>query len=278
MIICSSMKEIRDFTSTFKKKKIGLVPTMGFLHEGHLQLVDIAKKNADIVVVSIFVNPTQFGPNEDFDRYPQDFDGDRNKLEQRGVDAVFYPNKESMYPLPFRSYINVEEISNIYCGASRPGHFRGVATIVAKLFNIVQPQIAVFGEKDFQQLTIIRQMVKDLNFPVRIIVGPIVREKDGLAMSSRNKYLSPEERKESIIISASYAVVKELYTTGIRDIQQLKTAAQKKISEAKNAKIDYIEFVDGNTLKAQDIADKKTRILFAVYFGKTRLIDNFPLL
>lgn len=268
---------MRDFTSNFKEKTIGLVPTMGFLHEGHLQLVDIAKKYADKVIVSIFVNPTQFGPNEDLDRYPQDFDGDRKKLDERNVDAVFYPSRESMYPLPYHSYIDVEEISDKYCGASRPGHFRGVATIVAKLFNIVQPQIAVFGEKDFQQLAIIKQMVKDLNFPVRIIGGPIIREKDGLAMSSRNKYLSPEEREDSVKIFESYAVAKDLYTSGVKDVQQLKTAVRKKISEAKNAQIDYIEFVDRDTLEVQDTADQKTRILLAVYFGKTRLIDNFQL-
>ena len=262
-----------------KGKKISFVPTMGYLHEGHLSLMRRAREYGDILVVSIFVNPTQFGPNEDLDRYPRDFEGDTEKCKSVGVDVIFYPTNENMYDKDFQTYVTVEKVTKNLCGLSRPIHFRGVATVVSKLFNIVLPDYAFFGEKDFQQLVVIKQMVKDLNFPVKVIGCPIVREEDGLAMSSRNAYLNEEERKQALCLYKSILRVKELFNSGERNAKKLIEEAKKIINEHPLAEIDYVKIVDINTM--EDIKgeiDKDALYALAVKIGKTRLIDNCKLL
>ncbi len=260
-------------------KKISFVPTMGYLHEGHLSLMRKAKEYGDILVVSIFVNPTQFGPNEDLDRYPRDFEGDTEKCKSVGVDVIFYPTNENMYDKNFQTYVTVEKVTKNLCGLSRPIHFRGVATVVSKLFNIVLPDYAFFGEKDFQQLVVIKQMVKDLNFPVKVIGCPIVREEDGLAMSSRNAYLNEEERKQALCLYKSILKVKELFNSGERNAEKLIEEAKKIINEHPLAEIDYVKIVDINTM--EDIKgeiDKDALYALAIKIGKTRLIDNCKLI
>jgi len=255
-------------------KKIGLVPTMGYLHEGHLSLVDVAKENADIVVMSIFVNPTQFAPNEDLARYPRDFARDERLARECGVDYIFYPEATEMYPEPYCTYVVTEKMAQVLCGVSRPTHFRGVTTIVAKLFNIVQPEIAVFGQKDAQQAIIIRRMVRDLNFPIRIIIAPIRRESDGLAMSSRNVYLSAEERKQAPIIFKALNAAVEGVKRGLIDAGQIAEEIRATILTTRLAQIDYVEIVDDQTLRPVKIVEPGTFAAVAVYYGKTRLIDN----
>lgn len=255
-------------------KKIAFVPTMGYLHEGHATLLREAKKNADIVVLSIFVNPIQFGANEDLDRYPRDFDRDCAIAEECQADIIYYPEPSQMYPEGFQTNISLSRISLPLCGAKRPGHFDGVATVVAKLFNIVQPDVAIFGKKDFQQLALIRQMVKDLNFPIEIIGIPIVREPDQLAMSSRNAYLSETERKAALSLSKSIDAIKQLYNSGEKDVDKLRKCAIEIISSEPLAKIDYIELRDSERLNEILTADDNTVIALAVFIGKTRLIDN----
>ena len=256
-----------------KGRKIGLVPTMGYLHEGHLSLVRIARKKCDFLIVSVFVNPTQFGPKEDLRKYPRDLKRDFGLLKKEGTDLVFSPSVREMYPEGYRTYVEVVEWSKLLCGASRPVHFRGVTTVVLKLFNILQPDIAVFGSKDFQQAVIIKKMVKDLDLGVRIITGPTVREPDGLAMSSRNTYLSEIERKNAVILYQSLKWVKEAYKDGLRD-PKLAIVRMKKMIKAKGGRIDYIEMVDKNTLEPIKKLKKGTLVALAVYFGRTRLIDN----
>lgn len=273
------IKKIAELKKSIKKIKsknkiIGFVPTMGYLHKGHLSLIRIAHKHSDYVVCSIFVNPAQFGPNEDFNRYPRDLKRDEGLLKKEKVDLLFYPSVKEMYPDGYKTYVEVEELSSILCGKSRPGHFRGVTTIVLKLFNIVQPDIAVFGEKDYQQAMIIKQMVKDLNLDVDIITGPIVREPDGLAMSSRNTYLSPEERTNAIILYKSLTWAKDsFYKENIKSPEYIITQMKRMIEE-KGGQIDYIAIVDRNNLTPVRYIKKGDRILLAVFFGKTRLIDN----
>ncbi|MEO0141856.1 MAG: pantoate--beta-alanine ligase [candidate division WOR-3 bacterium] len=263
------IKQIKE-----KKKTIGFVPTMGYLHEGHLSLMRIARKHSDYVVCSIFVNPTQFGPNEDFNRYPRNLKRDEILLKKVKVDLLFYPSVKEMYPDGYKTYVEVEEMSSVLCGKSRPGHFRGVATVVLKLFNIVKPDIAVFGEKDYQQAVIIKQMVKDLNLDVKIITGPIVRESDGLAMSSRNVYLSPEERKNATVLYRALQWAKgTYYKENIRSPEYLIQRMQQMIEE-KGGKIDYIAVVDKQTLRPVRVLEKGNLIALAVFFDKTRLIDN----
>ena len=276
MKIVSDIREMQQLAGHYRQqgKTIGFVPTMGYLHEGHLSLMRRARPQCDILVVSIFVNPTQFGPNEDFERYPRDFERDERLCREVGVDVVFYPTADAMYPRPYLTYVNVEKLSETMCGASRPGHFRGVTTVVTKLFNIVQPHIAVFGQKDYQQSLIIRQMVRDLNFDVQIDVAPIVREADGLAMSSRNKYLSPEERQQALVLYRSLTRAEELIREGERNADALLQAMQTIISEAPDARIDYIAIVDAETLEPLSTVRHNTVIALAVYIGTTRLIDN----
>ncbi len=255
-------------------KKIGFVPTMGYLHEGHLSLVDIAKAHSDVVVMSIFVNPTQFGPNEDLERYPRDFARDEHLACERGTDFIFYPEVAEMYPEPFFTYVVTEKLSKVLCGVSRPTHFRGVTTVVAKLFNIIQPDVAVFGRKDAQQAIIIQQMVRDLNFPVKIILGPIVREPDGLAMSSRNVYLTPEERSQAPLIFQTLQEARQAVERGERNVATIRNLIETGIKRLPLARIDYIEIVDGENLQRVDEIHPGTFAAVAVYLGKTRLIDN----
>lgn len=277
MKIIDNPKEIQKEMLKLKKegKKIGFVPTMGALHEGHLSLVRQSKRDNDITVVSIFVNPTQFGPNEDYSRYPRRFDKDKELLEREGVDYIFYPNVSDMYPEGYETYVILEKLPNHLCGLSRPGHFKGVATVVTKLFNIVQPDVAYFGQKDYQQAQIIKKMVSDLNFPIEIVVMPIVREEDGLAMSSRNVYLSPDERKNAIVIYRSLQKAKELILSGEKNIEKVKDE-MKKVIESVPSRIDYIEIVDPLTLESLDkIPDKgEVVVAVAVFIGNARLIDN----
>ncbi|MEO0096239.1 MAG: pantoate--beta-alanine ligase [candidate division WOR-3 bacterium] len=261
----------------YKKKTVGFVPTMGYLHEGHLSLIRIAHKHSDYVVCSIFVNPTQFGPNEDFNRYPRDLKRDEGLLKKEKVDMLFYPSVKEMYPDGYKTYVEVEELSSVLCGKSRPGHFRGVATVVLKLFNIVKPDIAVFGEKDYQQAMIIKQMVKDLNLDVKIITGPIVRESDGLAMSSRNTYLSPEERTNATVLYKALTWARNsFYQENIKSPEYLITQMKHMIEE-KGGQVDYIAIVDKNDLTPVRYVKKGDYILLAVFFSRTRLIDNIEI-
>ncbi len=253
---------------------VGFVPTMGFLHEGHLSLLRIARKQSDLLVVSIFVNPAQFGPNEDLEAYPRDFERDEALCAQEGADIVFYPEPGNMYAADASVWVDEEALSGVLCGASRPGHFRGVCTVVAKLFNLVQPDVAVFGEKDAQQLRIIERMVRDLNFPVTIVRGPIVREPDGLAMSSRNKYLSGMQRKNALCLKQSLDKVVQLVEQGERQVSILSAAMTSMIGKTPEAEVDYIEFVDDGSLARVERINGRILVALAVKIGSTRLIDN----
>ncbi|MBP1582873.1 MAG: pantoate--beta-alanine ligase [Victivallales bacterium] len=253
--------------------KVGLVPTMGYLHDGHLSLIDEAKKRCDRVFVSIFVNPTQFGPTEDLDRYPRDFARDEALCEEHGVDAVFYPTPESMYAPDFSTWVNEDSLSQTLCGASRPVHFRGVTTVVTKLFNITQCRLAVFGKKDAQQALIICRMVRDLNLPVEIVMAPLVREADGLALSSRNKFLSADEHQRALALSRAVREVERLYGAGERSAEKL-LAAARAILEPSGGRIDYVEMMARDNLRPLATLDRPALFALAVFFGQTRLIDN----
>ncbi len=257
-------------------KMIGFVPTMGALHEGHLSLVRRARVENNIVVVSIFVNPIQFGPNEDFQKYPRTFESDCKLLIKEKTDFLFFPSGKEMYPEDFETYVYLEKLPEHLCGLSRPGHFKGVATVVTKLFNIVRPHRSYFGQKDYQQAKIIEKMVRDLNIDTEIITLPIIREPDGLAMSSRNAYLSPEERKKATSLYQSLLLADKLIKEGETDCNEIKKEMEKKIqSIAPDAKIDYIAIVDPETLEDLKFIQKKVVIALAVFIGNTRLIDNF---
>lgn len=257
---------------------VGLAPTMGFLHAGHLSLVRLARESADKTVLSIFVNPTQFRPDEDFKEYPRDFARDCQLCEEAGVDAVFHPvPSESMYAPDHSVWIKEDEIAKGLCGASRPGHFTGVLTVVVKLFNITQPHLAVFGQKDAQQERLIRRMMRDLNFSVRLIIAPIVRESDGLAISSRNTYLSPAERQDALCLMRSLQLARRLYREGERDVRRIRRRMVEQIEEISSAKIDYVEIVDDVNLEKMDVMVKPALIALAVHIGNTRLIDNLML-
>ena len=258
-------------------RTIGFVPTMGYLHDGHASLMRIARARADVVVASIFVNPTQFGPQEDLNKYPRDFERDEIICRGEKADIIFYPTPENMYLPDHSVYVAEEKLSSGLCGASRPGHFRGVATVVAKLINIVQPSFVVLGEKDAQQLRVLKRMVRDLNFPVEIVPGPTVREPDGLAMSSRNKYLSSDERRQAVCLRHALNRATELYRSGTRDAESLCDAMIEVIGKCPSAKIDYIDLVDDSTLEPVRTLNKPTLVALAVYVGKTRLIDNITL-
>lgn len=254
--------------------QVGLVPTMGYLHEGHLALVRQARQENDLVVVSIFVNPLQFGPTEDFDRYPRNLERDSALLRQAGVDLLFAPTVEEMYPEPSRTFVEVTGLTTGLCGASRPGHFRGVATVVSKLFHIVQPDNAYFGEKDYQQLQVIRRMVKDLNMDIRVVGVPIVRESDGLALSSRNVYLQGPERAAARILHQAIEHAQKRVAAGERDARALVAELTALIGREPLARIDYVEIVDPETLVPLAGLTGPARLALAVYIGKTRLIDN----
>lgn len=256
-----------------KGNTIGFVPTMGYLHDGHLSLIKKARRECDIVVVSIFVNPLQFCPKEDFKRYPRNLKRDI-ALCARFVDIVFYPEVKSMYPDDFFTSVEVRNLSNILCGESRPAHFKGVATVVNKLFNIVLPDIAYFGQKDAQQATIINKMVKDLNMPIKIRVLPVVRESGGLAMSSRNKYLTNQERKDAVALYQSLILARDLIKNGITNCKKIISVMRRRIIKVKTARIDYISIAEPDTLIPLKSIKKEALILLAVFIGKTRLIDN----
>ena len=255
-------------------RRIAFVPTMGYLHEGHASLLREGRLRGDLLVLSIFVNPIQFGQNEDLDRYPRNVERDCQIAEACGVDIVFMPTAAEMYPPGFQTGVTVREISLPLCGASRPGHFDGVATVVAKLFNIVRPDVALFGTKDYQQLAVIRRMTADLSMPVEIIGMPIVREADGLAMSSRNAYLSPTERQSALCLVRAIRRARELFAAGERSIAVLMKATQAAITQDTAAVIDYVEFRDGAILRELEVADSSTVLALAVKIGQTRLIDN----
>ena len=256
---------------------IGLVPTMGYLHEGHLSLIRRAKDEGKSTVVSIFVNPTQFGPNEDLSKYPRDLERDLSLIRSLGVDLVWTPTPEIMYPQGYQTWVEVDALTKRLEGAMRPGHFKGVTTVVAKLFNAVQPQRAYFGQKDAQQAAVIRQMTKDLNFPIEVIVCPTVRETDGLAMSSRNKYLEGDNRRAATVLFRALSVAKDTYNKGERNAEKLRTIMKDTLASEPRAQMQYISCADYDTLGELDVIKGKTLLSMAVLFGKTRLIDNFVL-
>jgi len=276
MQLISSVKEMQEIALLGRSagKSIGLVPTMGYLHEGHASLMHEGRKRSDILVATVFVNPAQFGVGEDFERYPKDLDRDSVIATDAGVDYLFAPSTAEMYPSGYQTYINVEKISLPLCGGSRPGHFRGVTTVVAKLFGIIQPNLAIFGRKDYQQLAVIRQLTADLNFPVEIVGMPIVREADGLAMSSRNAYLSSQERLEALCLKAAIDEVKKSFRDGVKSAALLKALALQIIAKYSAANIDYLELCDSISLETVEAADNNTLLAVAVKIGKTRLIDN----
>lgn len=275
MKIVSTVKEVREYVSAWKKEgnTVGFVPTMGYLHEGHMSLIDAARENGK-VVVSIFVNPIQFGPNEDLASYPRDLDHDAKMCEEHGVDLIFHPTVEEMYGDNFYSYVDMNVLTQELCGLTRPVHFRGVCTVVTKLFNIVAPDKAYFGQKDAQQLAIIRRMVKDLNMPLEIVGCPIVREADGLARSSRNTYLSEEERQAALVLSRAVFMAKEMAEQGERDAKKILSAMRAEIEKEPLAKIDYVKAVATCDMQQVEKIEGEVLIAIAVYIGKTRLIDN----
>lgn len=279
MKIISSALEMTAFSRTAQRagKQVGFVPTMGALHQGHLSLVRAARAQSDVVVVSIFVNPTQFGPNEDFAKYPRSFEQDKAMLESEDVDCIFYPTVEEMYPAGATTWVTVEGLSEKLDGRSRPGHFRGVSTVVSKLFNIVHPNAAFFGQKDAAQVAIIRKMVRDLNIDVKVIVCPIVRESDGLAMSSRNAYLNPHEREQALVLNRSLMRVQSLVKQGEQSAARLIEAGKGTIAEEPAVRLDYFEIVNPDTLDPVGNISRGALVAVAAYVGPTRLIDNLLL-
>ena len=278
MIIAETIADVRKNVKEWKQQglTVGLVPTMGYLHEGHASLVDKAVSMCDRVVVSDFVNPTQFGPNEDLDTYPRDFKRDCALLEAHGADLVFHPAVSEMYDPDAATYVEIlSDMPKQLCGKTRPIHFRGVCTVVSKLFHIVTPDKAFFGQKDAQQLAIIRKMVRDLSFDIEIVGCPIVREPDGLARSSRNTYLSPEERQAALVLSRSIALGKQLVEGGETDAREIERKMTEEIEKEPMAKIDYVSVVNGTTMMPSEKIDGNNLAAIAVYIGKTRLIDNF---
>ncbi len=281
MKIVRTIKKMRALSQQMSKKgSIGLVPTMGFLHEGHLSLIRKAAKAADFVIVTIFVNPTQFAPHEDLTKYPHDEKGDIEKIKNAGGDVVFIPRVEDIYPDDYQTYVNVEEITKTLEGKSRPSHFRGVTTIVTKLFNIIRPDVAVFGLKDYQQAMVVKRMARDLNYPLKIIIAPTVREKDGLAMSSRNKYFDHSQRKEAVCLYKALKAARDIVKKRrVRKADILAREVKKVIkSTCKTAKIDYIAFTDFETLRPVKRVDKNTICSLAVFVHGVRLIDNMKML
>ncbi|VFQ45532.1 pantoate--beta-alanine ligase [Desulfoluna butyratoxydans] len=276
MDVIGSIHEMQSLSDSLRQqgKRIAFVPTMGFLHDGHLSLMREAKKHADILVTSIFVNPAQFGPNEDLDAYPRAMESDLAKSRDAGVDVVFTPTSDQIYPEGYETYVQLETLPNHLCGLSRPVFFKGITTVVTKLFHIVKPHVAVFGEKDFQQLAIIRRMVKDLNMDIEIIGGTLIREADGLAMSSRNAYLSDDERTEALRLSQSLSKAREMITAGETQAAAIKAMTETHLSGCPDMTIDYISLCDPETLDEVETVTSPTLMALAVMLGKTRLIDN----
>jgi pantoate--beta-alanine ligase len=278
MKICRTIEEMRVECRAAKNQgRLGFVPTLGALHEGHLSLVREAKAACDVAAASIFVNPTQFGPNEDLTKYPRNLDRDCELLEGEGVELVFAPSVEEMYPEGAVTWVNVEGLSERLDGRSRPGHFRGVTTVVAKLFHVVEPDAAFFGQKDAAQLAIIRRMVRDLNLPVEIVACPIVREGDGLAMSSRNVYLGGQDREAARVLYRSLVAAKSLWDSGERAVEKLVLASREEIEREISVRLDYIEIVDADSLESLDCATRGALVAVAAWVGSTRLIDNLLL-
>ncbi|WP_269542924.1 pantoate--beta-alanine ligase [Cerasicoccus fimbriatus] len=280
MQIIRSVEEMQSHVTRLRGKGqlIGLAPTMGALHDGHLSLIDIVREKADVVIVSIFVNPTQFGPNEDYDRYPRQMDEDLAACEARGADIIFMPEREDILPPSFSTYVEETKYSQGLCGISRPGHFRGVSTIVAALFNICRPDFAVFGQKDAQQAAVIKKMVKDLFFPVEVIIAPIVREADGLAMSSRNRYLEPGERADAVRISQALKIGQDIVTKGNLSVDRIKAEVTHHLSQSRRIRIIYVEIVDRDTMKPErEVHRGQSLLTVAVWLDQTRLIDNISL-
>lgn len=277
MKIAGTVAEVREQVKQWRKEglTVGLVPTMGFLHEGHKSLIDRAVKENDRVVVSVFVNPTQFGPNEDFESYPRDMDKDSALCEAAGASLIFHPESSEMYLDGYSTFVDMSTLTGGLCGKTRPIHFRGVCTVVSKLFNIVTPDRAYFGQKDAQQLAVIRHMVRDLNFGIEIVGCPIIREEDGLAKSSRNTYLNAEERAAATILSKALKEGKAALESGERDAAKVKQIVTDRINSEKLSKIDYVEIVDWNNLEPVEKVADDVLCAVAVYIGKTRLIDNF---
>ena len=277
MQVVKTVKEVRDIVSGWKREglSVGLVPTMGYLHEGHRSLIEKSVSENDRTVVSVFVNPIQFGPSEDLASYPRDLQRDIDVVSSAGGDLIFHPEPSEMYPGHFTSFIDTSETTELLCGAVRPGHFRGVCTVVGKLFNIVMPERAYFGQKDAQQLATIRRFVRDLNFNVQIVACPIVRESDGLAKSSRNTYLSADERQAALVLSQSLQKGKALIDAGERDAAAVKEAIRAHLLTQPLARIDYVEVVDNENIRRVERISGSTLVAIAVYIGKTRLIDNF---
>jgi pantoate--beta-alanine ligase len=279
MKIIASAKEMTSLSKEVRRsgRTVGFVPTMGALHQGHLSLVRAAREKTDIVVTSIFVNPTQFGPAEDFSKYPRTFEKDSAMLAAEKTDYIFSPSVEEMYPKDATTWVDVEELSGKLDGRSRPGHFRGVTTVVSKLFNIVQPDMAFFGQKDAAQVAVIRKMVRDLNLDVEIVVCPIVRESDGLAMSSRNAYLNPEQRKQALVLSQALKKVEKLAVQGERNSEKLIGAGKQVIAEEPSVRLDYFEIVNPDTLDPVADVNQGALVAVAAFVGTTRLIDNLLL-
>jgi pantoate--beta-alanine ligase len=278
MEIAKTIADTRKFINAARKqgKTIGFVPTMGALHVGHISLIKTARDNTDFVVVSIFVNPTQFGPNEDFDKYPRPIEDDLRICREQGVGLVFAPQVNEMYPAQNITLVNVEQLADSLCGKSRPGHFRGVATVCAKLFNIILPDIAFFGQKDAQQCAVIKRMVADLNMPLKIRICDTVREDDGLAVSSRNKYLNDAQRKAAPLIYKSLLLAKNLIQSGIFDSEKIISQMKKILSQSELLKPEYVEIVNAETLKTLELVNGRVLVAVAVRCGSTRLIDNIP--
>jgi pantoate--beta-alanine ligase len=276
MKVIRKIEEMQKIADEYRlaDKKIGFVPTMGYLHEGHLSLMEAATEKSDVLAVSIFVNPTQFSPDEDLEEYPRDIQRDEKRLAEIGCDVLFYPTEAMMYPSGYKTYVIVEDITQKLCGTSRPTHFRGVTTVVTKLFNIIKPHVAVFGQKDAQQAIVIKKMVKDLNMDIEIVTAPIVREADGLAMSSRNVYLSEAEREDALSLNQSLNTVKQMIENGERDANLLKRKIQEMINVKSHTKIDYVSIVDTTNLEEVENISGEVLIALAVFVGKTRLIDN----
>ncbi len=276
MEIISNPREMRAQTAEWRGQelKISLVPTMGYFHQGHLSLMEYGKTAADRLVVSLFVNPTQFGPNEDLDRYPRDLERDAALARQVGVDLLYTPAAAAMYPPGYQTYVEVAGLSQGWCGASRPGHFRGVATVVLKLFNQVQPDQAVFGEKDYQQLLVIKRLAADLDLPLEVVGRPIVREPDGLALSSRNAYLNAEERAAALCLYRGLIAARELALSGAKSRDKILEAVRQIITSTPLTRIDYLALVDPETLREVETIENEARLLLAVWVGNTRLIDN----
>ena len=279
MKVVDTIPRMSTLAKMFKKegKSIGLVPTMGYLHEGHLSLARAAKKHTDVVIMSIFVNPIQFGPKEDFERYPRDLQRDEALAAGAGVDIIFHPSAKDMYPAGYSTYVNVEGLTETLCGTSRPGHFKGVTTVVAKLFEIVRPDIAYFGQKDAQQAIVIKKMAGDLSMGIEVKIMPTIRESDGLAMSSRNDYLSETEKRDALVLRGSLEKAQDLIKSGERDPRKVVKAMQELIKGVPTARIDYVSIVDTAALREVKTITGEVLVALAVFIGKTRLIDNIIL-